>query len=88
MPTVWIPPLLRSFVGGREQVSVGGATIGSVIDQLDASYPGLKDRLCSGNSLRPGLAAVVDAQVARGGLEQAVGEASEIHFVQAIGGGT
>ena len=87
MATVWIPPLLRSLTGGREQVAVAGATVGQVIDELDARFPGLKDRLRAGDSLRPGLAAIVDAQVARGGLEQAVGAESEVHFVQAIGGG-
>ena len=87
MATVWIPPLLRSLTAGQDQVAVGGATIGAIIDELDACFPGLKDRLCAGGSLRPGLAAIIDSQVARGGLEQAVGPASEVHFVQAIGGG-
>jgi len=87
MAVVWIPSLLRDLTGGRETVEVEGATVGAVIDHLDAQFPGVRARLCDGNLLRPGIAVAVDAQLARQGLSQPVASNSEVHFVPAIAGG-
>lgn len=87
MPVVWIPTQLRPMTGGQQTVPVTGRTVGQVIDALNEAFPGIKARLCEGDGLRPGLAAVVDTQVARLGLYQPVGENSEVHFLPAIGGG-
>jgi molybdopterin synthase sulfur carrier subunit len=87
MPLVWIPSLLRDLTAGREMVTVPGATVSELIDALEQAYPGLKQRLCAGDELRPGIAVVVDAEVARLGLLQPVAEQSEVHIVPAIAGG-
>ena len=87
MPTVWIPSLMRNLTAGQETVQVGGATVREVIDALDAKFPGMKARLCENDHLRPGLAIVIDTQVARGGLAESASETSEVHFVPAIAGG-
>jgi molybdopterin synthase sulfur carrier subunit len=87
MATVWIPSLLRQLTGGRERVPVAGSTVGQLIEQLDAMYPGLGARLSDGDTLRPGLAVVVDGQVATLGQAQPVAQNSEVHFLPAIGGG-
>jgi molybdopterin synthase sulfur carrier subunit len=71
----------------QETARVGGTTVREVIDQLEALYPGIKERLCEGDGLRPGLAVVIDTQVARAGLWQPVAENSEVHYVHAIAGG-
>jgi methylenetetrahydrofolate dehydrogenase (NADP+) / methenyltetrahydrofolate cyclohydrolase len=86
MPVVWIPATLRSFTT-EDTVRVQGTTVREVIEALELRCPGIKQRLCDGDSLRPGLAVVIDNQVSRAGLWQPVGEASEIHFVPAIAGG-
>ena len=87
MPVVWIPANLRALTREEETVRVAGGSIRDVIDGLEARFPGIRDRLCDGDSVRPGLAVVIDNQVSRAGLWQAVGDDSEIHFVPAIGGG-
>lgn len=87
MALVWIPSLLRDVADGREKVRVDGATVGEVIDALEALHPGVRQRLCLGGQLRPGLAVVVDGQVARLGLLEPVGPDGEVHFLPAIGGG-
>lgn len=87
MAVVWIPSLLRDLAGGADHVTAPGATIRQVVDALDARFPGIKARLCAGDSLRPGYAVVVDGVVSRRGLRQPVEEASEVHFLPAIGGG-
>src|SRR5262245_40010591 len=88
MARVWIPSLLRDLTGGRETVTVPGASVRQVIDELDRIHPGISDRLCDGDALRPGLTAVVDNEVARLGLLQPVGPESEVHFLPAIAGGS
>src|SRR6185369_12531033 len=70
MPVVWIPALLRSITDGQDRVSASGATLADIIADLDAQYPGMRERLCEGAHLRPGLAAVIDGDVARSGLEE------------------
>ncbi len=87
MPTVWIPALMRDLTGQAESVPVAAGALREIIDELDAKFPGIKARLCAGDAVRPGLAVVIDAQVARGGLSEAVGANSEVHFIPAIGGG-
>jgi molybdopterin synthase sulfur carrier subunit len=87
MAIVWIPAPMRSLTGGRETVSVSGATVAEVIAALDQLHPGIRDRLCTAEGLRPGLAVAVDDQLARLGLREAVRDSSEVHFLPAIGGG-
>lgn len=87
MPTVWIPSQLRPLTGGQETVAVKGRTVRQVIDELERLYPGIKERLCVGGMLRPGLAVAVGTQIATLGLAQPVEENSEVHFLPAIGGG-
>ncbi len=87
MPVVWIPSLLRQLTGGLETITVQGTTVREVIDSLDTLYPGIKQRICTGDSLRPGIAVMIDSEVARLGLHQPVPEASEVHIVPAIAGG-
>jgi molybdopterin synthase sulfur carrier subunit len=88
MPVVWIPPLVRDLTGGQQAVSVPGTTVCELVQNLDAMYPGIKARLCDGDSLRPGLAVAVDSVHARAGLAERVGEDSEVHFLPAIAGGS
>src|SRR5215204_2156231 len=87
MLTVWIPPLLRHLTHGQAAVQADGSTVRALIAALDAQYPGLQARLCDVDDLRPGLAVVIDAQVAREGLAASVVGAQEVHFVPAIAGG-
>ena len=46
MPIVAIPSLLRSLTSGEESITVPGATVREVIDNLESRYPGMKERLC------------------------------------------
>lgn len=44
--TVRIPAPLRKLTGGSSDVPAQGATIAAIIDNIEASHPGLKARLC------------------------------------------
>ena len=45
--SVRIPPPLRSFTAGAEEVRASGSTVGQVVDDLERQFPGFKAKLCS-----------------------------------------
>ncbi|WP_292604765.1 MoaD/ThiS family protein [Nocardioides sp. REDSEA-S30_B4] len=47
--SVRVPTILRTYTGGESEVSATGATLAEVIDDLDASYPGIKARILDDN---------------------------------------
>jgi len=87
MPTVYIPPLMRSLTGGVEQLDVPGETVRQVVAELERRYPGIRERLCDGDELRSGIAVAVDGNITSRGLLQKLEPTSEVHFLPAIGGG-
>ena len=87
MATVYIPTMLLPLTGGLKQVDLEGRNVRQIIDGLDELYPGIKERLVEDGEIRPNLAVAIDGDVARMGLLERVQDASEIHFVPAIGGG-
>ena len=87
MPPVFIPPLLRELTAGKEQVEVAGKNVRQVIDCLEDQFPGVRQRLCSGSTLKPGLSVAVGSNVSSLGLLQKVDQDSEVHFLPAVGGG-
>jgi molybdopterin synthase sulfur carrier subunit len=87
MAIVWIPALLQPLTGGQDQVVVSGRTVQELIENLEARYPGVKERLCEGGQIRPHIAVAIDGDVSPEGLEQDVRETSEVHFIPALSGG-
>ncbi len=87
MAKVWIPALLRAMTGGQSEIELPGETVRALIDQLEARYPGIRERLIEDDRLRPNIAVVVDGTRSRQGLRQPVSKDSEVHFVPAISGG-
>lgn len=45
MPTIRIPTPLRKLTNNQEEVTASGATLGAVLDELNASFPGLGERI-------------------------------------------
>ncbi len=87
MAIVVIPTLMRDLTDGEARVTAPGRTVGTVIEALEARYPGIKGRLCEGQRLAPTLAISVDGRLSRSGLRQPVKEDSEVRFLPAIEGG-
>jgi molybdopterin synthase sulfur carrier subunit len=50
---VRIPTPLRSLTKGQKTVEVEGNTVSEVLLDLDAKYPGIRDKLFDKQSLRP-----------------------------------
>ena len=43
--TVKIPTPLRKLTNGETSVNADGATVGAIVDSLESSYPGMRERL-------------------------------------------
>jgi sulfur-carrier protein len=46
MAQVRIPTPLRKYTQGKDEVEVTGSSVREVIDNLEASYPGIRERIC------------------------------------------
>ncbi len=87
MPLIWIPPSMRDLTGGKGTIRVSGTTVAEALANLDASHPGVWDRLCQGNEIRPSISVVVEGEESGMGMFQPVQEDSEVHFLPAMAGG-
>jgi molybdopterin converting factor small subunit len=87
MATVLLPrSLLALFPGVERRHEVFGETVGAVIEALDGTVPGLRDRLVEeGPRLRPHINVFVDGLPAS--LDSSVAGASVIHVIPAVSGG-
>ena len=47
MPTIKVPPVLRSQTGGEVEVSVDGSTVGEALRDLAQKHPGTQEQLFS-----------------------------------------
>lgn len=84
---VWIPALHRDLTEGAEIVKIGGETVGELIANLDAQFPGLAGRLTDNGRIRPYISVAINGEITHRGLHQKLREPSEVHFVPALGGG-
>ncbi len=87
---VTIPTPLRNLTGGADTVQTEGATIGALLDNLDAAYPGIKARICDeSGAVRRFVNIYVNGEDIRflEEKETAIKETDEISIVPAIAGG-
>ena len=88
--TVRIPTPLRKLTGGADEVSVEGANVGDVIENLEAAHPGLKERLCDdAGEIRRFVNVYVNDEDVRflDGRGAALKDGDEVSIVPAIAGG-
>jgi MoaD family protein len=87
--TVRIPTPLRSLTGGEEAVAASGQTVKDVIDTLEQSHPGMRDRLLDEKGVRRFINIYVGDEDIRflDGLDTKLEDGQEISIVPAIAGG-
>ncbi len=89
--TVRIPTPLRRLTQNQPEVEAEGDTIESLIENLEANYPGIKERICdeSGNIRRFVNIYLNDEDIRfLDGNATAVKEGDEISVIPAIAGGS
>ncbi len=88
--TVRVPTTLRTLTAGVSEVTVSGATISEVLDQLESAHPGFRDRLLDADGA---LRRFVNLYVAdddvrfRDGLDTAVADGDTVSIIPAVAGG-
>ena len=84
---VTLPPnLVRLFPNAVRRVEVPAATVGEMIDALDARWPGMRDRLCDSRpALRRHINVFVEGR--RASLETRLAPGAEVTVLTAISGG-
>ncbi|HEY4122063.1 MAG TPA: MoaD/ThiS family protein [Byssovorax sp.] len=87
--TVRIPTPLRTLTGGNDEVKAEGATVGELIDHLDKSYPGMRERLLDDKGVRRFVNIYVGEEDIRflDGLKTAIKGGEQVSIVPAIAGG-
>jgi molybdopterin synthase sulfur carrier subunit len=90
MVTVHIPTPLRRLTGGQSKVQASGMTVLDVIKDLEAKFPGFRDRLLDENGeLKRFINIYVNEDEIRTlqGKETPVAEGDRISIVPAMAGG-
>jgi molybdopterin synthase sulfur carrier subunit len=72
---------------GNASVVVAGSSVREALESLETEYPGVRDRLCEGDKVRPNISVMVDGQISHLKMREKLKEDSEVHFVIAISGG-
>ena len=90
---VRIPTILRTYTGGEKAVTGNGASLGALIDDLEANHPGIKERLvedrADGIDLRRFVNVYVNDEDVRfiGGLEAELSDGDQVVVLPAVAGG-
>ena len=87
---VRIPTPLRRVTNGQAKVEVESSTLGGMVESLESSYPGFKERLIDENGeLRYFVNIYLNGEDVRflQGLETSTSTGDEVSIVPAVAGG-
>ncbi len=88
--TVLIPQPLRNLTGNLSKVAGEGATLESLVSNLDGSYPGMRERVMDeSGQLRRFVNIYVNGEDVRfmSGLGTSLKDGDEVSIVPAVAGG-
>ena len=88
--SVRIPTILRTYTGGESEVTAAGATLAEVLDDLDASYSGIRGRILDeSGELRRFVNVYVGNDDVRflDGLDSTTPDGTQISIIPAVAGG-
>ncbi len=88
--TVRIPTPLRKLTANQSEIEIDGETVESLIGNMEASYPGIKDRICDeSGKVRRFINIYINEEDIRflDGTDTAVKAGDRISIVPAIAGG-
>lgn len=84
---VHIPSPLRSYTANKSEVEAQGATLGEVLHDLEARYPGIRFRMIDEQGcVRPHIKIFVNKSLAQN-LAVGVTTECEVHIIAALSGG-
>jgi sulfur-carrier protein len=86
---VRIPTILRTYTDGEKSVTGEGTSLSALIDDLESSHPGIRDRLIDNGDLRRFVNVYVNDEDVRflGGLEATLADGDQVVVLPAVAGG-
>ena len=89
MTTVRIPPTLRGETGGQRQIDASGATVGAVLNDLAAKFPGLAGQIFEDGAVAPFVNVYLEGEDVRTlqGLDTPVTDSATVILLPAMAGG-
>ena len=86
---VRIPTILRTYTGGAKAVEGSGSTLDELLQNLDASHTGIRERLVDSGKLRRFVNVYLNDEDVRflGGLETPVNDGDTVTVLPAVAGG-
>ena len=90
MPTIKVPPVLRSNTDGEAEVSVDGATVGDALSALAERYPSTREQLFSEDGqLNRYVNVYLNDEDVRvlGGLDTSASDSDTVVILPAMAGG-
>ena len=88
--SVRIPTILRSYTGGASEVTAAGGTLAELLDDLEASYAGIRARVLDDNGeIRRFVNVYVGNDDVRflDGLSTPVADGAQVSIIPAVAGG-
>ena len=88
--TVKIPTQLRTLTDGASEVQASGSTIGALIEDLERSHPGIRERIVDETgALRRFVNVYLDDEDIRflQGIDTELADSSKISIIPAVAGG-
>ncbi|MCW2772020.1 MAG: molybdopterin synthase subunit MoaD, partial [Nocardioides sp.] len=81
---------LRTYTDGEKSVTGEGANLSALIDDLESSHPGIKERLLDAGDLRRFVNVYVNDEDVRflGGLEAELSDGDQVVVLPAVAGGS
>ncbi len=91
---VRIPTILRTYTNGQKSVEATGSTLSELIEDLESSHPGLKERLLEDKDGKTDLRRFVNLYVNdedvrfTGGLGTELSDGDQVVVLPAVAGGS
>jgi molybdopterin converting factor small subunit len=88
--TVHIPPTLRTYTQGQDEVVIEGADLGAILRRLDEAFPGIRERVVDETgSPRPYVNLFVNEELVREPLAQVpLSSGDVVHILPSVAGGS
>ena len=88
--TVHVPPALRAYTDGQDEVCLEAADVGALLRALDAAFPGFRARVVDeAGRTRPYVNVFVNDELVRGPLPEAhLAPGDQVHLLPSVAGGS
>ncbi len=87
--TVHVPPALRTFTEGQDEVHIEAENVAVLLERLNAAFPGIRQRVVDETGrARPYVNVFINAELVRGPLDRArLGPGDSVHLLPSVAGG-